>query len=44
MATERYLAEHPEARRYELIVASWLPAGSADGPEANAKAETALRA
>jgi hypothetical protein len=27
-ATERYLEEHPEARGYELIVASWLPASA----------------
>jgi hypothetical protein len=38
-ATERDLAEHPEARGYELIVLSWLPATRPPiWPEAKAKA------
>jgi hypothetical protein len=28
-AIARFRAEHPEADRYEFIVAGWLPAGSA---------------
>jgi len=40
MATERYLAEHPEARGYGLMVVSWLPAGSADRPRPEGKAAT----
>jgi hypothetical protein len=31
-ATERYLEEHPEARGYELVVASWLRPGSGISP------------
>jgi hypothetical protein len=40
-AIERYLAGRPEARGYELIVASWLPpTPRPTWPEAEAKAAT----